>query len=72
MIELFYTHSTNLCAYLIMNGFDVKAKQKDKNKTTFYFERSKELHECIQDYNNDEKIKQFISAFKKVKEIINN
>jgi hypothetical protein len=72
MMNLFYTRSTNLCAYLMMNNHKVKAKQRDSRGTIFYFERSQELNESIEQYNNDEKIKKFISCFKDVKEIMKN
>lgn len=70
--DIFYTQSTNLAAYLVMNGFEIIGKQKSINMTTIYFTKSDELHNCVRRYNEETELKKFIAAFKSVKTILNN
>lgn len=70
-IELYYTQSTNLAAFLVMNGHEIVGKRKVKNVTTLYFKKSDTLHDCVREYNSDDNLKKFIAAFKTVKEILN-
>lgn len=71
MNELYYTQSTNLAAYLVMNGFEIVGNRKSNGKVTLYFPKSDLLHDCVRRYNSETELKKFISAFKTVKESIN-
>lgn len=71
MDKLYYTNSTNLAAYLVMNGFQILTVKKENNKVTIFFEKTDELHDCVRRYNSEKNLKSFIAAFKKVKETIN-
>ncbi|QWU14474.1 hypothetical protein SAMN04487895_101786 [Paenibacillus sophorae] len=70
MNKLYYTQSTNLAAYLVMNGFQIVTVYKENGKVTMYFDKTDALHDCVRKYNTEIELKQFISAFKKVKETI--
>jgi hypothetical protein len=71
MKELYYTQSTNLAAYLVMNGFEIVGNRKSNGCMTIYFTKSDELHNCVRKYNTEHELKKFISTFKKVKDSIN-
>lgn len=66
----YYTQSSNLAAYLVMNGFEMIDSEQRDGKVTIYFEKSDELHDCVRKYNTETKLKEFIASFKKVKDFI--
>jgi hypothetical protein len=71
MNELYYTQSTNLAAYLLMHGHEIVGTRRINGKTSIYFNKSDQLHDCVRAYNSETKLKEFIASFKKVKEATN-
>ena len=69
MNSLFQTSSLNLVAWLLVKGFKVKEKIKIDNSTIFYFDRVHELQQAINEYNQNQELKDFIAKFKLVKEM---
>jgi hypothetical protein len=66
---LFQTSSLNIVAWLLTKGFTVKEKIKIDNQTVFFFDRNNTLQQAINDYNNNQELKNFIAKFKIVKEM---
>ncbi len=71
MKEMYFTHSLNLVAYLMNEGLELQGIHKQSGKNaTFYFERSQKLKDLINQYNQDFKLKNFLSNYKKIKEML--
>lgn len=68
MNELYYTQSTNLASYLVAHEYEIVGTRKTNGVTTFYFNKTDDLHDCVRKYNSDTELKKFIAAFKKVKQ----
>lgn len=69
--DFYCVYSLNVASYLVMNGFEiVKTDRDDSNKVVMYFDNTTELHKFIARYHSEGKLKQFITAHKKVKDII--
>lgn len=69
MNEMFYCRSLNLVAYLMSKGIEPEGFNDRSKSLTFYFKKNSILQERINDYNQDIELKEFITAFKRVKEI---
>lgn len=70
-MEYYFTQSLNIAAFLLSKGFDVKKMEvSNTGITTFFFERSEGTHLAVKEYNNDEKLKKFIGAFREIKQMI--
>jgi hypothetical protein len=70
MNEYYVTQSLNVAAYLVCSGYKVKKTEKNSvGMTTFFFERSDEVYKAIDEYNNDEKLRKFIAAFREIKQM---
>ncbi len=67
---MFSTLSTNIVAYLLMIGIKPDDIVKSSEKTYFFYERTDALQDGLNAYNDDIKLKKFISCFKEVKEMM--
>jgi len=67
--SIFTTGSTNLAAFLYMNDIKPVQVTKINNQTYFLYVKTEELNVQIDNYNSNVELKEFISAFKKVKDI---
>jgi hypothetical protein len=72
MNEMFYCKSLNLVAYIMSNGVEPHGFNDRGRNLTFYFVKDDRLKEIIDSYNNNTELKNFISAFKQVKDLIKN
>jgi hypothetical protein len=70
MSNLFQTSSLNIVAWLMTMNIDSIEHAKINGQSIFYYERSTELQEALNSYNNNIDLKRFISCFKKIKDII--
>jgi hypothetical protein len=70
MDEMFYCKSLNLVSYLISKGVEPKGYNDRGKNLTFYFVKDEKLKQIIDSYNNNKELKDFISAFKQVKDLI--
>ena len=70
MNNYFSVMSLNLVAWLISKDFEIIETALINNQVTFFFEKSPELSEAINDYNNNIELKKFLGAFKQVKQIM--
>lgn len=70
--NMYRTESLNVAAYLKSRGFQPERKEDYGRKASIYFESSKELYQAIEEYNNNDELKKFISAFREIKEFIRN
>jgi hypothetical protein len=64
---LFHTSSLNIVAWLLSKGYQIKDKVKINNQTVFFFDRDENLQKVIDEYNNNQELKLFISKFREVK-----
>lgn len=71
MNNLYYTQSLNLAAYIMSKGIEPIGKTKLQKGMTIYFNKTKELHEIVDDYNSNLEIKKFIASFKDLKQYLN-
>ncbi|MED1863203.1 DUF5659 domain-containing protein [Fictibacillus nanhaiensis] len=71
MKDMYYTQSLNLAAYIMSKGIDPVGKTKSGKSVTIYFNKTNELHDVVRDYNNQEELKKFISAFRELKHYLN-
>lgn len=69
MDKYFKAYSLNLVTWLKMNDFKIAKAEKINGKTSFYFESTQELYDCIEEYNNNEELKKFISTFKEIRQL---
>jgi hypothetical protein len=69
MENLYKIKSFNVVAYLRLKGFSMVKVQKENNEASFYFDKSKELFDAVDEYNNNDELKKFISSFKEVRTI---
>lgn len=65
----FSTLSTNIVAFLLMNEIEPDDMVKSANNTYFFYERTQKLQDSLEEYNEDVRLKKFISCFKRVKEM---
>lgn len=70
MNEMFYCRSLNLVSYLLSKGVKPEGYNDKGKNLTFYFKKNDQLQEVIDSYNNNKELKEFIAAFKEVKELI--
>jgi hypothetical protein len=72
MNEMFYCRSLNLVAFLMSKGVEPDGYNDRGKNLTFYFKKDDKLQETINLYNENNELKEFITAFKQVKDIIRN
>lgn len=70
MTEMFYCRSLNLVSYLLSKGVNPEGYNDKGKNLTFYFKKNDQLQEAIDSYNNNKELKEFIAAFKEVKDLI--
>jgi hypothetical protein len=70
MNEMFYCKSLNLVAYIISKGIQPEGYNDRGKNLTFYFVKDDQLKIVIDSYNSNVELKNFISAFKQVKDLI--
>lgn len=70
MNEMFYCRSLNLVSYLMSKGIEPQGYNDRGKNLTFYFKKNQQLQEVIDSYNNNEELKNFIAAFKQVKDLV--
>lgn len=70
MTEMFYCRSLNLVSYLLSKGVNPEGYNDKGKNLTFYFKKNDQLQEAIDSYNNNTELKEFIAAFKEVKDLI--
>jgi hypothetical protein len=71
MENYYFTQSLNIAAYLISKGYEVKKLENSSTGiTTFFFERSDGTFEAVKEYNNNDELKKFISAFREIKQMV--
>ena len=69
--NLYFTQSLNVAAWLIHRDIEFKCKSIDDNgKVVFYFERTPDTKLAVDEYNSNQEIRGFITAFRKVKNIM--
>ncbi len=69
MTNYYRVLSLNVATWLKMHGFSIERTEKENGNTVFYFTRTDELHKCIDEYNNDSKLKKFIATYKDIRNI---
>lgn len=67
---MFYCRSLNLVSFLISKGIKPEGYNDKGRNLTFYFKKNTELQKVIDEYNNNQELKDFIAAFKEVKNLI--
>lgn len=67
---MFYCRSLNLVSYIISKGIEPEGYNDRGKNLTFYFKKNDDLQKVIDSYNDNIELKEFISAFKKVKDLI--
>lgn len=72
MKDLYYTQSLNLAAFVMSKGFKPVGKTKSNKSVTIYFNKTDQLHDAVREYNKQEELKKFISAFKELKQYLNS
>jgi hypothetical protein len=72
MNEMFYCRSLNLVAFLMSKGVEPEGYNDRGKNLTFYFKKDDRLQDTINQYNENKELKEFITAFKQVKDIIRN
>jgi hypothetical protein len=70
MNEMFYCKSLNLVSYIISKGIQPEGYNDRGKNLTFYFVKDDQLKVVIDSYNSNVELKNFISAFKQVKDLI--
>lgn len=69
-ISMFSTLSTNIAAFLLSRGISPTDVVGTSGKTYFFYDRTPELQDSLDAYNNDIHLKRFISSFKEIKDMI--
>lgn len=69
---MFYCRSLNLVAFLMSKGVEPEGYNDRGKNLTFYFKKDDRLQDTISQYNENKELKEFITAFKQVKDIIRN
>lgn len=72
MQDLYYTQSLNLASYVMSKGHQPVGKSKSNGTVTIYFTKTDELHNAVREYNTNTELKKFISAFRDLKNYLNN
>ncbi len=68
--NLYFTQSLNIAAWLMSKNIKFMCKTAEAGVTTFYFERTPETKLAIDEYNSNQELKGFISAFKDIRNIL--
>ncbi len=69
-VSMFSTLSTNIAAFLLSRGIAPTEVVGASGKTYFFYERTQDLQEGLDAYNNNIQLKKFISSFKEIKEMM--
>jgi len=65
--KMYTTSNLNLCGYLVTHNFNyIDAKRFNKNMF-FYFEKSKELYKCIDDYFANKELKDCLDTIRTIR-----
>ncbi len=68
--DYFVTQSLNVAAYLLFKGFEVKHFKKEDGFASFCFDKSEEVFEAVNEYNQSGELKRFINCFREIKKIL--
>jgi len=67
---MYSTASTNVAAWLVMNGFDIAEVKRLQGKMWFYFNEADDLQDVLDEYNRTDILQRFIVAFRQVKAVM--
>jgi len=67
---MYSTASTNVAAWLVMNGFDIAESKRLQGKMWFYFNEADDLQNVLDEYNTNDFLQRFIVAFRQVKAVM--
>lgn len=67
---MYSTASTNVAAWLVMNGFDIAESKRLQGKMWFYFNEADDLQDVLDEYNRTDILQRFIVAFRQVKAVM--
>jgi len=70
--QYFVTQSLNVAAYLKFKGFEIKEVRKDDKTASFCFEKSSEVFNIVNEYNQDDELKSFINSYREIRSLIYN
>ena len=70
--QYFVTQSLNVSAYLRYKGFEIKETRKDDKTVSFCFEKSLEVFDAVNEYNQNSDLKKFITCYREIRSLIYN
>ena len=68
--QYFVTQSLNVSAYLRFKGFEIRDVRKDDKTVSFCFDKSNEVFDAVNEYNQDEDLKKFITSYREIRSLI--
>lgn len=68
--EYFVTQSLNVAAYLRFKDFELKDYRRDGRIISYCFEKSQEVFDAVNEYNQDNELKKFINSYREIREFI--
>lgn len=69
--NLYYTNSWNIAAWFMHKGIPLEFQIMEDKVTTFYYHRTEQTKQAIEEYNHNLELKDFISCYRKIKELVN-
>ena len=70
-MKTFSTKSLNVVAWMLQKGYEIKNMVQEENNIVIHFEYSDELIQALNEYRNNTELREFLSHFRKLKQIIN-
>ena len=68
--QYFVTQSLNVSAYLRFKGFEIRDVRKDDKTVSFCFDKSNEVFDAVNEYNQDNDLKKFITSYREIRSLI--
>ena len=68
--QYFVTQSLNVGAYLRFKGFEIRDVRKDGKTVSFCFDKSNEVFDAVNEYNQDNDLKKFITSYREIRSLI--
>jgi len=68
--QYFVTQSLNVSAYLRFKGFEIREVRKDGKTASFCFDKSNEVFDAVNEYNQDNDLKKFITSYREIRSFI--
>ena len=71
-LQYFVSQSLNVAAYLKFKGFEIKNVKRDDKTVSFCFDKSPEVFDAVNEYNQDNDLKRFITSYREIRSLIYN